>query len=151
MDEQEGAIQSSEEQGGIKIALKSEPFNTLVGQFGVCTASSHPASSCGWQLVDEGYIPYNLYPAGSSLFNTGGVNNNGGYSSPEEDDLVNATEYGSSTQAFFQYENYTADQLPWLWLPLESNVWVYKNNLGGFAPLNPISGGLNPEDWYYTK
>jgi len=151
MDEQEAAIQSSESQGGINITLKSEPFNTLVGQFGVCTASSHPASTCGWQLVDEGYIPYNLYPAGSGLFNTGGVNNNGGYSSPEEDSLVNATEYGSSTQAFYQYENYTAEQLPWLWLPLESNVWVYKSDLAGFTPLNPVSGGLNPEDWYFTK
>jgi peptide/nickel transport system substrate-binding protein len=151
MDEQEAAIQSSEAQAGIKIALKSEPFNTLVGQYGVCSASSHPASGCSWQLVDEGYLPYNLYPAGSSLFNTGGVNNNGGYSTPEEDSLVNATEYGSSTQAFFQYEDYTAEQLPWLWLPLESNVWVYKSNLGGFAPLNPVSGGLNPEAWYYTK
>ena len=151
MDEQEAAIQSSEAQAGIKIALKSEPFNTVVGQYGVCTASSHPASGCSWQLVDVGYDPYNLYPSGSSLFNTGGFNNNGGYSNPEEDSLINATEYGSSSQVFFQYEDYTAEQLPWLWLPLESNVWVYKSNLAGFAPLNPVSGGLNPEVWYYTK
>jgi peptide/nickel transport system substrate-binding protein len=151
MDEQEAAIQSSEAQGGITIALKSEPFNTLVGQLGVCTASSHPASTCGWQLVNVGYDPYDLYPAGASLFNTGGFNNNGGYSSPEEDSLVNATEYASGSHAFYQYEDYTAEQLPWLWLPLESNIWVYKSNLGGFAPLNPISGGLNPEDWYYVK
>jgi peptide/nickel transport system substrate-binding protein len=151
MDEQEAAIQSSEEQGGIKIALKSEPFNTLVGQFGDCSASSHPASACSWQLVDEGYLPYNLYPAGNSIFNTGGINDNGGYSSAEEDSLINATEYGSSTQAFYQYEDYTAEQLPWLWLPLESNIFVYKSNLAGFAPLNPVSGGLNPEVWYYTK
>jgi peptide/nickel transport system substrate-binding protein len=150
-DEQEAAIQSSEEQGGVKITLKSEPFNTLVASYGVCTASSHPAATCSWQLADEGYLPYNLYPAGSSLFNTGGVNNNGGYSSPEEDSLVNATEYGSDPQTFYQYENYTAEQLPWLWLPLGSNIWVYKSNLGGFTPLNPISGGLNPEDWYYAK
>jgi peptide/nickel transport system substrate-binding protein len=151
MDEQEAAIQSSEEQGGIKITLKSEPFDTLVGQFGVCSASSHPAATCSWQLVDEGYIPYDLYPTGSSLFNTGGINNDGGYSSPEENNLINATEYGSSTQAFYQYENYTAEQLPWLWLPLQTNIWVYKSNLGGFAPLNPVSGGLNPEAWFYTK
>jgi peptide/nickel transport system substrate-binding protein len=150
-DEQEAAIQSSEEQGGVKITLKSEPFNTLVGSYGVCTASSHPAATCGWQLVDEGYLPYNLYPAGSSLFNTGGDNNNGGYSNPEEDSLVNATEYGSNPQTFYQYEDYTAEQLPWLWLPLESNIWVYKSDLGGFTPLNPISGGLNPEVWYYVK
>jgi peptide/nickel transport system substrate-binding protein len=151
MDEQEAAIQSSEEQGGIKLTLKSEPFNTLVSQFGDCSASSHPAATCSWQLVDEGYIPYDLYPTGSSLFNTGGINNDGGYSSPEENSLINATEYGSSTQAFYQYEDYTAEQLPWLWLPLETNIWVYKSNLGGFVPLNPVSGGLNPEDWYYTK
>jgi peptide/nickel transport system substrate-binding protein len=151
MDEQEAAIQSSEGQGGIKLTLKSEPFNTLVGQFGDCSASSHPAATCSWQLVDEGYIPYDLYPTGASLFNTGGINNDGGYSSPEENSLIDATEYGSSTQAFYQYEDYTAEQLPWLWLPLETNIWVYKSNLGGFAPLNPVSGGLNPEAWYYTK
>jgi peptide/nickel transport system substrate-binding protein len=151
MDEQEAAIQSSEEQGGIKLTLKSEPFDTLVGQFGVCSAGSHPAATCSWQLVDEGWLPYDLYPTGSSLFNTGGVNNNGGYSSTEENDLIDATEYGSSTQAFFQYEDYTAEQLPWLWLPLRTNIWVYKSNLGGFAPLNPVSGGLNPEAWYYAK
>jgi peptide/nickel transport system substrate-binding protein len=150
-DEQEAAIQSWEEQAGIKLALKPEPFNTLVGELGVCTASSHPASTCGWQLADVGYDPYNMYPAGSSLFNTGGVNNMGGYSSPEEDSLINATEYGSSRQAFYQYEDYTAEQLPWLWIPLRSNILVYKSTLGGFAPLNPMSGGENPEDWYYTK
>jgi peptide/nickel transport system substrate-binding protein len=92
-----------------------------------------------------------MYPAGSSLFNTGGVNNMGGYSSPEEDSLINATEYGSSRQAFYQYEDYTAEQLPWLWIPLRSNILVYKSSLGGFAPLNPMSGGENPEDWNYTK
>ena len=85
------------------------------------------------------------------LFNTGGTNDNGGYSDPKLDGLINATEYGSSTQAFYQYEDYAAQQLPWLWIPLESNVWVYKSNLAGFAPLNPVSGGLNPEAWYYTK
>ena len=25
------------------------------------------------------------------------------------------------------------------------------DNLVGYAPLNPFTGGLNPEDWYYTK
>ncbi|HEX3922561.1 MAG TPA: ABC transporter substrate-binding protein, partial [Streptosporangiaceae bacterium] len=43
MDEQNAAIQSSEAQAGVKIALKSEPFNTLSGTVGICTASSHPA------------------------------------------------------------------------------------------------------------
>jgi peptide/nickel transport system substrate-binding protein len=150
-DEQFAAIQSSEEQAGIKISLKSEPFNTLVSTVGVCNASSHPASSCGWQMVYFGYEPYSLYPAGDGIFNTDSTGNQGGYSSAEEDKLINETEFGSSTQTFFQYEDHTAQQLPQLWLPLPSNIQVYKSNLAGYAPLNPFSGGLNPEDWYFTK
>ena len=150
-DEQFAAIQSSEEQAGIKITLKSEPFNTLVSTVGVCNASSHPASSCGWQLVYFGYEPYALYPAGDGIFNSDSSGNQGGYSSAEEDKLVNETEFGSSTQTFFAYEDYTAQQLPQLWIPLPSNIQVYKSNLAGYAPLNPFSGGLNPEDWYFTK
>jgi len=150
-NQQEAAIQSSEAQAGVKIILKAEPFNTLVATVGTCTASSHPASTCSWQLADFGYDPYSLYPAGDSLFNTGGVNNQGGYSSPEMNNLIDATEYGSSTSAFYAYEDYAAKQLPWLWLPDQSNVFVYKSNLAGVTPLNPFSGTLNPEVWYYTK
>jgi peptide/nickel transport system substrate-binding protein len=150
-DEQEAAIQSSEAAAGIKIVLKSEPFNTLIATAGTCTAQSHPASTCSWQLLDYGYDPYSLDPTGATLFNTGGFNNQGGYSSTEENNLINETEYGSSPSAFDAYEDYTAKQLPWLWLPQPSNLFVYKKNLAGVTPLNPFSGTLNPEVWYYTK
>jgi peptide/nickel transport system substrate-binding protein len=131
--------------------LKSEPFNTLVATTGNCNAQSHPASTCSWQLADFGYDPYSLDPSGGSFFNTGGVNNQGGYSNTEENTLINETEYGSSSSAFYAYEDYTARQLPWLWLPNASNLFVYRNNLAGVTPLNPFSGTLNPEVWYYTK
>jgi len=150
-DEEFAAIQSSEEQAGIKISLKPEPFNTLVSTVGLCNGSSHPAATCSWQLVSYGYSPYELYPASDGLFNTDGPDNQGGYSSAEEDTLINETEFGGSTQSFFAYEDYTAQQLPQLWLPLPSNIQVYKSNLANYAPLNPFSGGLNPEDWYFTK
>jgi peptide/nickel transport system substrate-binding protein len=151
-DEQEAAIQSSEELGGIKITLKSEPFNTLAATVGTCNAASHPASTCNWQLVDEGYQPLpGLYPSGEQFFATNAPYNQGGYSSPEMNSLINATEYGSSTQAFYAYENYANEQLPWLYLPNSSFINAYKSNLAGFAPLNPFSGSLNPEDWYFTK
>jgi peptide/nickel transport system substrate-binding protein len=150
-DQQEAAIQSTEAAAGIKIVLKAEPFNTEVATTGVCDAQSHPASTCSWQLFDEGYMPYSLDPTGGSFFNTGGFNNLGGYSSAEEDNLINETEYGSSSSAFDAYEDYTAEQLPWIWLPDPSNLFVYKKNLAGVTPLNPFSGTLNPEVWYYTK
>jgi peptide/nickel transport system substrate-binding protein len=149
-DEQNAAIQSWQEQAGIKLTLKPEPFNTLIGTAGVCTAKSH-AQNCGWQLLEFGYSPYGLYPADTGNFATGGNSNYGGYSDPKADSLINATLQGSGAQAFFQYEDYVARQLPWLWLPLREGLEVYKSNLGGFAPLNPFSADLDFETWYYTK
>jgi peptide/nickel transport system substrate-binding protein len=151
-DQMMAAVQSSEAQAGIKINLKSVPFDTLTSTVGVCTASSHPASTCGWQLVYFGYNPYGLYPASQGIFDSGGNYNNGGYTSPKEDQLIHATEYGPvSTQTFYQYEDYTAEQLPQLWVPLRTSIHVYRNNLGGYTPLNPFSAGEDAQDWYYVK
>lgn len=150
-DEMMAAMQSSESQAGITLNLKSSPFNTLVGELGECSASSHPASGCNWQMMYLGYDLYTLYPDGNSIFNTGGVNNNGGYTNATENNLINQTDYGSSSSVFDQYEDYTAEQLPDLWLPLFDVVFVYKSDIAGIAPLNSFSGGLNPQDWYYVK
>ena len=151
-DQQNAAFQSSEALGGVKITLKSEPFNTLVSTTGTCNAQSHPAATCNdWQLEQYGYNTYLMDPSGAGMFNTDANGNYGGYSTPEMNRLIDATEYGSSSSAFFAYEDYAAKQLPLLWLPNASFVFVYKSNLAGVTPLNPFSGLLNPEVWYYTK
>jgi peptide/nickel transport system substrate-binding protein len=150
-DVQNAAIKSSEAQAGITLNLKSEPFNTLISTIGTCTAASHPASTCGWQLAEFGYEPYSLYPNGTGFFDTNGANNAGGYSDPTMDQLIKATEFGSSQQAFTQYEDYAAQQLPWLWLPLREGLLVYRTKLQGVVPLNPFSAGQDYEDWAYTS
>jgi peptide/nickel transport system substrate-binding protein len=151
-DEQNAAFQSTESLGGVKITLKSEPFNTLVSTTGTCNGQSHPAATCDdWQLEQYGYNTYLMDPTGAGEFNTDANGNYGGYSTPEMNSLINATEYGSSSSAFFAYEDYAARQLPLLYLPNASIVFVYKSNLAGVTPLNPFSGLYNPEVWYYTK
>ncbi|WP_435178420.1 ABC transporter substrate-binding protein [Actinacidiphila sp. bgisy145] len=150
-DEQNAAVKSSEAQAGITLNLKAEPFNTLIGTIGTCTAASHPSSTCGWQLADFGYEPYSLYPNGTGFFDTGGSGNYGGYSDPTMDKLIKATEYGSSKAAFSTYEDYAARQLPWLWVPLRSSLLVYRSKLQGVVPLNPFSGTIDYEDWAYTS
>ena len=149
-DQMNAAIQSSEEQAGIKLNLKPEPFNTMVGTIGTCTAASH-SQNCGWQIAEYGYSPYGLYPADDGNFIAGGSSNNGGYDDPQANSLINTTLQNSDTTSFFAYEDYVAQQLPWMWTPLREALVVYKSNLGGVAPMNPFSGGINPEDWYYTK
>jgi peptide/nickel transport system substrate-binding protein len=150
-DEENADIQSTEGLGGIKITLKPEPFNTISATTGFCNAQAHPVSTCNWQLENYGYDPYTLDPNGAGMWTTDGVSNYGGYSSPEMDSLVNATEYGPSSSAFYAYENYAAEQLPVLWLPLNSFIMVYRKSLAGAFPVNPFSMGLNPEIWYWTK
>ena len=34
---------------------------------------------------------------------------------------------------------------------LQSLLSRVESDLGGFAPMNPFSGGINPQDWYYVK
>ncbi|HXW45508.1 MAG TPA: ABC transporter substrate-binding protein [Streptosporangiaceae bacterium] len=150
-DQQNAAIQSSEDAGGIHITLKAEPFDTLVATTGTCNQQSHPSSACSWQLQQFGYIPYSSDPSGAGNFNTDAIGNYGGYSSPVMDNLIDATEYGSSPTAFFDYETYAAEQLPWLWLPLQAGVFVYKKDLAGITPTDPFQATLNPESWYYVK
>jgi peptide/nickel transport system substrate-binding protein len=150
-DQMNAAIQTSEALAGVHITLKAEPFNTLVATTATCNAASHSGSVCNWQLQQFGYQPYSVDPNGSGIFNTNAVNNYGGYASPQMDQLINETEYGSSPSAFFAYEDYAAEQLPWLWLPNPSGVIVYKNNLAGVVPTSPFDFLLNPEVWYYVK
>ena len=44
-----------------------------------------------------------------------------------------------------------AQQLPWLWLPNQSSVVVYKSTLAGVVPASPFDFTLNPEVWYFVK
>ncbi|HET9898798.1 MAG TPA: ABC transporter substrate-binding protein [Streptosporangiaceae bacterium] len=150
-DQQNASIQSTEAAAGVKIVLDPVPFNTIVSTTGYCNAKSHPKSTCSWQLQDYGYNPYTLDPAGAGQFNTDGYGNYGGYSSARENELIDATVHGSAASDFYAYEDYTARQLPYLWLPNEAGLFVYKKNLAGITPWNPFSGTLNPELWYYTK
>ena len=149
-DETEAAIQTDEAQAGIKLTLKSEPFNTVLGTTGVCTQQSH-AKDCGWQLADLGYNPYYMYPTDPGISASDAPFNYGGFSDPTEDKLITATETGSSLQTFYQYEDYTAKQLPELWEPLRQAIVMYKNNIGGFGPLNPFSGRNTEELWYFKS
>ena len=121
MDEQEAAIQSSEEQGGIKLTLKSEPFNTLVPTVRRPAPPSHPAASCSWQLVDEGYIPYRCTRRAPAC-STPAASTTTAVTPARRGQPHRCHRVRLKHPGVLPYEDYTAEQLPWLWLP-NATTW----------------------------
>jgi peptide/nickel transport system substrate-binding protein len=98
----------------------------------------------GWVYNGPGYEP-----TGEPLFQTGAGSNSGSYSNPAEDSLIAQTHTSSSLAVFDRYATYTAEQLPFVWMPTSYAIYAVNSKLKGFAD-NPVSG-VFPEYWYFTR
>jgi peptide/nickel transport system substrate-binding protein len=134
---------------GVGITLTTQTFNTVTSDTSTCPQKP---TTCGWQLAADGYATYpSSDPTGDSLFLPGASGNVSGVADPQLNTLVGTTLHSDQPQAFDQYADYVANQLPGaINLPDSYFVFAYKSNLKGFAPYNPV-GSLTPEDWYFTK
>ncbi|QSO50003.1 peptide ABC transporter substrate-binding protein [Alicyclobacillus mengziensis] len=102
-------------QEGIDVTLKPVPFSTFI------SVVSNPKNT-NWDLATgSGWVYTGLasYPSGGQLFATSSPVGTG-FSDPKEDALIQATHvpYATQQQAmqhFYQYEDYTAKALPFLW------------------------------------
>jgi peptide/nickel transport system substrate-binding protein len=98
----------------------------------------------GWTFNGPGYEP-----SGEPLFQTGAPWNYGLYSSPVMDSLIKAVQTSDSLGTFHAYANYTATQLPVIWLPAPYSVAAVNRNLRGVTQ-SPI-GSFYPEYWYFAR
>jgi peptide/nickel transport system substrate-binding protein len=141
LDQLMSAEKSAWAQAGINITLKSESFNTVIGNAVPCSGSS-----CTWELANWGagwiFAP-DYYPSGEVLFQTGAGSNSGSYSSKTADDLINQTTTGNASLA--AYEKYLAQQLPVVYQPNPTAVGEVNKGLKGFEP--NVLQQLNPELW----
>jgi peptide/nickel transport system substrate-binding protein len=147
--EQEGAIVKSDAaRAGIQVNLVPQSFDTIVGESAPCASGP----KCTWDLLNSGGWLYNgpgFEPTGEELFATGAPANSGGYSDPTEDSLINLTHTSDSLAVFRKYAAYTAEQLPFLWLP---NAYIVTATNGKLADVgNSPLGTLLPEYWYFTN
>jgi peptide/nickel transport system substrate-binding protein len=140
-------IQQAAAKEGIKLTLAPKPFDTLIGELG---------SPKTWSLIDYGgwiYQP-DYYPTGFGLFNSQGGSNQQGYSNPVMNRAtVNTHSFYATRQqsltALFDYENYTALQLPLIWLPGTNQLQEISKQLSGvFAHYNP-TGNWSPQYWQF--
>jgi peptide/nickel transport system substrate-binding protein len=90
------------------------------------------------------------HPTGEVLFKSGGGSNFGHYADPRADELIDRTVVTDDPEAFHEYQDYLAEQVPVIWAPgFPLRVFAVARNLRGFEPVNPY-GMLTPENWYYA-
>lgn len=135
---------SDASQAGISIALQAESFSTLLG-VGVSTNPTwQMIDLSGWAYDGPGYLP-----TGEPLFLTNAPSNSGGYSNSTMDSLIDSIQDNSSMSLFHQYATFTAEQLPFIWVPQIYFIQAVKSNLRGVT-FDPLYTFL-PEYWYFTK
>jgi peptide/nickel transport system substrate-binding protein len=130
-------------QAGIQLSPQAETFNTLLGDTTPCHGSG-----CTWDFLFLGSWLFNgpgFEPTGEPLFQTGVPNNSGGYSDPTMDKLISNTHTSSNLSSFYDYANYTAAQVPSLWLPFGTGVQAVSNGLHNVTQ-NPLLT-FYPEFW----
>lgn len=114
------------------------------------TAVSACIKSCSWDLATYQGYPFRILPTGEGLWLKGAPLDIGGYDSPTNNANVAATLHRPSPAAFYAYENYLVNQLPWIWLPSpDYRLSEVSSSLGGVTPQN-VYLYLNPEDWQYS-
>jgi peptide/nickel transport system substrate-binding protein len=142
--EQEDVYKSDAAQAGIQIAVNAESFSALLALAGPKNTSWSMIDISGWAYDGPGYLP-----TGEPLFLTGAPSNSGSYSSPTMNSMILQIQDNSSMSLFHNYATYTAEQLPFIWVPQAYFIQAVKSNLKNVT-WNPMYTFL-PEYWYYTK
>ena len=128
-DAQMALLQQDWAREGVKITLKPTPFASLIGII------DSPAQANKWAAAGgQGIIYGGSYPTGEELFAKGAGLNNYGYNDPTENSLIAKTEVpytsqAASLKAYNAYENYTAQNLPVLWVNNVATLGVNAKNV----------------------
>ena len=146
--EEVAIIKSDMAQAGISMTLVPQSFDTIIGESAPCK----PGPKCNWDILNFGGWNFNgpgFEPTGEPLFATGAFSNSGSYSSPTMDSLINQTHTSDSLATFQNYATYTAQQLPFIWMPNAYTVAATSSKITNVGN-NPLAT-LLPEYWYFTK
>jgi peptide/nickel transport system substrate-binding protein len=134
---------SDASEAGIDINVVGQTFDTVAGE-------AIP-SNTSWQAAEYGLWIYSpdYEPTGEELFATGAGSNAGSYSNAKMNSLITATQTNSSVATYHAFDNYAAEQLPYIYVELPYGIQVVKSNLHG-VDFNPLQTFL-PEYYYYSK
>jgi peptide/nickel transport system substrate-binding protein len=148
------AYKSDAQQAGVSINIVGQSFNTIIGEGAPCPkpGSTQLSAKCTAQVLEYGGWVYNgpgYEPTGEPLFATGAGSNSGNYANPQMDKLINLTHTSSSPSAMFQFATFTAQQLPYIWMPENYGIQAVSTKVHNVT-FNP-DYTFTPEYWYLTK
>ncbi len=141
-------LKSGFAQAGIQLSADAETFDSLLADTVPCTPTQ---ARCSWDFLFLGSWLFDgpgFEPTGEPLFQTGVPDNSGSYSNAEMDKLISATHTSNSLAAFDAYADYTAAQVPLLWLPFAVGTQAVSVNLHNVTQ-NPLLT-FYPEFWTCT-
>ena len=128
---------------GIQVNIVGQTFNTIIGEATPSNASWQGAMYGLW-IFSPDYLP-----TGEVLFATGAGSNSGSYSNPTMDHLINETTTNGSISVFHTFADFSAEQLPFIYMPLSYGIQGVNSKLHGVF-FNPLQTEL-PEYYYFTK
>ncbi|MEA2664087.1 MAG: peptide/nickel transport system substrate-binding protein [Candidatus Eremiobacteraeota bacterium] len=136
---------------GIEVVLKARVGSAIVADAVPCTPSV-PKPPCDWQMAswNGGWVYGPSYsPTGEAQYGSGAGVNFGSYSDPVADALIDKTVHGDDLRDFYAYQDYIAEQLPFVFMPnFPPRLLAVAKNLR-VGPLNPYAI-LMPENWYFV-
>jgi peptide/nickel transport system substrate-binding protein len=151
VDQEMQAFKSALSLVGIRLNLSQQPATNIFSTMVPCSPS---AAACKWQMAYWGngweFSP-DYYPSGEVAFSTGAIGNWGSYSNPVMDAKIKATTTRDGLPVFQNWADYTAQQLPMLFMPLAaSQISAIRSSLGGAVPQPSAGLAITPESWYFT-
>jgi len=152
LTQQSELLASDMAKAGIKLTLRDEGINTILGILSLCQTAHPTSAACAWQFGEwEGGNGYVRYPSGGVLFLPGASENFGSYDNATVNSLINQTHQAPTLAPYFKYENLVAEQLPYIWQPTPPTaITAIATNLhtGGLAG---EFAQLLPQNFYFTK
>jgi peptide/nickel transport system substrate-binding protein len=142
-------LASAAKQVGINVNPVSKTFNFIINQYDDPIA---PANNNKWQVENYGGFTEGPYPTTDTIFNTGGTDNEGDYSSATADRLIHNSRYSSNPNAVKSEASFLTKDLPAIFLPNPDLIFAWKGISGppdSFANLTQYS--FTPEYWYRTS
>ena len=144
-------LASQAAKAGITIDLKSSNFNYIVTYYDNPVPTGKPYIN-KWAMEDFGGFTDSTYPTTLGIFNGSGSLNEGSYSNPTADKLINASVTSGNPAAVKAEASFLTTDQPGLFQPNPDFIVVWKKGLSG----TPASFGnltqayLTPEYWYFT-